>query len=103
VEARPAQIGHFADPLARVLGRRILFRNFPGPHSESVEKARRAYFARIHPPAGTQAPVDYRGRPRRTPAAAREEIAGLLAQTETTEADRLLLVALDRLITERFR
>jgi exodeoxyribonuclease-1 len=103
VEARPAQIGHFADPLARVLGRRILFRNFPGPHSESVEKARRAYFDRIHPPAGTQAPVDYRGRPRRTPAAAREEIAGLLAQTETTEADRLLLVALDRLITERFR
>ncbi|MBW1648010.1 MAG: exodeoxyribonuclease I [Deltaproteobacteria bacterium] len=102
VETRPSLIERFADPLARILATRILFRNFPGPHPEPIEKARRAHFERIDPPRGAPPPVDYRGRPRLTPAAAREEIAGLLSQADITEADRRLLVDLDRFVAERF-
>jgi exodeoxyribonuclease-1 len=102
VEARPAQIDGFGDPLARLLAMRILFRNFPGPHPAPIEEARRKHFERIDPSPGTPPPVDYRGRPRLTPAAAREQIAGLLSQADITEADRRLLSDLDRFIAERF-
>jgi hypothetical protein len=81
---------------------RILFRNFPGPHPAPIEEARRKHFKRIDPSPGTPPPVDYRGRPRLTPAAAREQIAGLLSQADITEADRRLLSDLDRFIAERF-
>lgn len=101
-QKRAARIDAFGDPLARTLAARILFRNFPGPQAEFVQEARRAHFERIHPPPGRPAPVDYRGRPRLTPAAAREEIAGLLSQADLTAADRRLLAALDRLIVQRF-
>ena len=99
---RAAQINAFADPLARVLGLRILFRNFAGPHPEPVEKARRTHLERINPPPGAPGPVDYRGRPKLTPAEARAEIAGLLSRAEITEEDRRLLNALDRFIVQRF-
>jgi exodeoxyribonuclease-1 len=102
-EARPAQIDDFADPLARILARRILFRNFPGPYPEPVEKARRAHLERIQPPPGLPPPVDYRGQPRLTPAAARGEIAALLSRADISEADRRLLLELDRFIGQRFR
>ncbi len=99
---RPARIDAFGDPLARALGVRLLFRNFPGPHPEPIERARIAHFQRINPPEGVPAPVDYRGRPRLTASAARREIASLLAGSDLTDPDRRLLEDLDRFLLARF-
>jgi exodeoxyribonuclease-1 len=99
---RPVRVAAFADPLARALGTRLLFRNFPGPYPEPIEQAWADYFNRINPPAGGLAPVDHRGRPRLTPTAAREQIAALRTDGDLTEADRRLLADLDRFIENRF-
>ncbi len=97
-----AQIAAFEASSARTLARRVVFRNFPAPHAPEVEHAWQQYARRIDPPRDDLAPVDHRGRPRRTPASARGRIRSLLAEAERSSEDRCLLEALDAFIAERF-
>lgn len=99
---RTARLEAIADPVARELAARMVGRNFPPPHPEAVDRVWRSFLGRVNPAAARAPLVDHRGRPRRTPAAAREEIAALLAAGDTPAADRDLLQSLERYLTDTF-
>lgn len=90
------------DPVARELAARLVGRNFPPPCPTPFASAWNRHLRRIDPCRGAPAPVDHRGRPRRTPEAARQEIAARLAAEDTPAADRDLLAGLARYLTETF-
>ena len=101
-DERFKHVSTFATPLARTLAMRLLFRNFPEPYPEAVVRARDAYLTCINPATPELAPVDHRGRARRTPVSARGQIADLLGGTDLTSSDRQLLKSLDAFIDTRF-
>jgi len=99
---RTARLEAIAAPVARELGARLVGRNFPPPYPEKLDRVWRSFLGRIDPAAGSAPLVDHRGRPRRTPAAAREEITALLAAGDTPAADRDLLRSLEQYLDETF-
>ena len=78
-------IAHFPTPHTRLLAARIMARNF-GVGTEAGDYQR--FLARINGRPGLQPLLDFQGRPRLTPGAAREQIGGLLRSRRRLDAEQ---------------
>jgi len=98
-EERVGLAERFASPQARILARRLILRNHPGPLPEALAREAEAHLRRIAcgPPAR-----DHAGRLRRTPLAALAEIERLAGSPETDDASGKLLAELRREILNRW-
>jgi len=80
----------FADPCLGTLARRVLFRNYPDRLDGELRREFEDYMRRINPDSAELAPVDYRGRRRRTPVETLGEIRRLAGERQDAEALGLL-------------
>ena len=89
-------------PDARILANRVLGRNFPQHLCGDSAAEFEAYMRRVNPNSEDQALVDYRGNPRKTPAAALAEIQHLKNSGGLDKEQQALLDALHNYIQDHF-
>ncbi len=80
----------FSDRYLGILARRVLFRNYPEQLNGELRREFEAYMRAIDPDRAEGAPVDYRGKRRRTPAQTLLEIRRLSRELQDEEALGLL-------------
>ena len=80
----------FSDPRVGALARRVIFRNYPGQLGPELQQEFEAHLRIVNPHTADKAPVDYRGKRRRTPVEALVEIERLSREQNDAEAIGLL-------------
>ena len=95
-------ISQFSSPVARILARRILYRNYLENNLSPYDKDHHAYMRRINPLTEDDAIVDYRGDKRTTPSGALAEINQLKQADELDDHGQQLLDDLEEYIKEKF-
>ncbi len=102
LEEKVQLVTAFESEVARELARRVLIRNYPEALDASLAAARHRYRQRVNPLPLEGGMVDHRGRLRRTPRQARDEIRQL-RQHETLSALQVrVLTELDAYLREAF-
>jgi exodeoxyribonuclease-1 len=102
LDRRPALIGQFSSPDARILAERILYRNYPESALSEFSKTLVSYRNRINPLRQEDAITDYRGDRRTTPAGALKEIIRLKQAGGLDDQQQQLLDNLERYIQKKF-
>lgn len=92
----------FPEGTLRELAARILVRNYPDVLPEGEDDGPDRLTARVRPVAGEKAMRDFRGRERRTPAAALAEIERILREEDPGPGGREVLAGLKAYLRRRF-
>lgn len=92
----------FARSELRELAKRIIFRNAPAGVTGDLKKEMEAFIYNVNPVFKEEAPVDYRGRKRKTPAEAMEELAELPAERDLDETEKAALRELENYLRQQF-
>jgi exodeoxyribonuclease-1 len=96
-------ISQFSNPVARILARRIIYRNYLEINLSPNDKDHHAYLKRIDPLTEEDAIVDYRGDKRTTPSGALVEINQLKQAGDLDDHQQQLLDDLEEYIKKKFR
>lgn len=94
--------GRFQRPELRELAKRILFRNFPEALSPELDKERAAFLYGVNPVFKEEALLDYRGRKRRIPAEAMDEIYELRQERQLHKKQKSVLTELEKYLVTQF-
>ena len=103
VDQKASIISQFSNPVARILARRIIYRNYPENNLSPIDKDHQAYLKRINPLTEEEAMVDYRGDKRTTPSGALAEINQLKQAGDVDDDQQQLLDDLEEYIKTQFR
>jgi len=103
LDQKAAIISQFSSPVARILARRILYRNYLENNLSPHDKDHHAYMKRINPLTEDDAIVDYRGDKRTTPSGALAEINQLKQADDLDDHGQQLLDDLEGYIKTKFK
>jgi exodeoxyribonuclease-1 len=103
LDQKASIISQFSNPVARILARRIINRNYLENNLSQNDKDHQAYLKRINPLTEEDAIVDYRGDKRTTPSGALVEINQLKQAGDLDDHQKQLLDDLEEYIRNKFR